>query len=439
MEHEGLILVNRLAVIRGGLHDCQVEHFDVHIKLIIAAIRILAAGERARVMLERDHTRRKRLAVCRDRHLDAGILRERRRLRVIAIGQRRLLACHIRGIGSSALVLPHDSTKVIGRIIRRCIVVNDGILKGDLRLVDIDRGRHSLGLLRLDCAIRVSSAIFRRDGHGHLIGVIGRVFNCAIYTVVDIHIVSHFLANGARGAKLFRRRYGAAVIDVRVLRSQLRSVDWNVHTRVIKVFDQRPIFVVNAGCISIIRRDVIAAEETRLRLDRERHDQTASVEVAVLFGVVLLTSGLRDEVCIIVKAGHLHRLAGHCRFQTGRRVIVFLPLEVTILIVSFFCGNGHLPVDRCCEVVRDSILHIGLCPKIDTGRGNIVADFLKDVVERISIARRQVIAITIFQARIYIPRGIHGCCIQVVGRDQVHEAIRLVCVVPVSGVFRKAF
>ena len=159
MEHEGLVRVDRCSVFRGLLNR-QVEHFDVHNELAMSRIKAAAWEVVVSRMHERNHVRRKRLVVCRDCHIHVSIFRERFFLRVIAIGQRRLLACHIRGIGSSALVLPHDSTKVI-LIIRRCIVVNDGILKGDLRLVDIDRGHHSLGSRRLDCAIRVVSAIFR--------------------------------------------------------------------------------------------------------------------------------------------------------------------------------------------------------------------------------------------------------------------------------------
>ena len=410
-EHEGLVRGNVLA----GLRDRQVERVDVHIKLIAAVIRILAAGERARVVAERNHVRRNIPLADPDRHLDAGILRERRRLGAVCEDQLGCLADHVFRIRRRGVMFPDDLRGVeIPAVIRALAEIHARILHSDHRLVHTDRGRcrgrrfYSCRAGGIGRSGRLGPNRRRRRIYAvarHVNGAVRRVSNIDKREIISSGVI--------RNTQLIGRRLRAQIIDIAVRAGQRRRQDRNICLRNIEQAGRNTLVRIDAGGIAV-GRHIVAANEAGAALDHKFHDELLPV------GAARVARLFRHVVLVEVKAGDAH---GPALGIDGRLNIARLDTRAERRACARAVCRIHMNVARVfgkCEIRRHNVPDNRLAVKVDIGAADILADGRKDLVQRRRVVRRQIIA--------------GGCALEVLRDLVAFDSLSPPVIIPIAAV-----
>ena len=205
------------------------------------------------------------ILVAGDRHLDVGVLRERILRRIIGICQPRRFAGHARGLGSSALVLPHDCAAV-AVIVSSFAVVDARVVERDLRLVDMNDRVNRRSLRNGGSACRSLLCRFRGDRNRHSVLAVSCIADISIARASNRDIPRLPSLQRRCCTQLRQRRRCIAIVDVARLGLKCAHLNRDVHFRLRELLYCFTSRCIDAG-LTAVRRDIVAAEEAVLWLD----------------------------------------------------------------------------------------------------------------------------------------------------------------------------
>ena len=373
----------------------------------------------------------------------------------------RFTTCHshVRGYCVSIIFLNMHPLDVISTIfrIRNTIpdkvlrqirfIINHSILELHLRLEDFDVGLSITRFLTYRCTVCTSTIIFGPNSHSYRVGlvisntiqfsydltilVLNLDSNCDIFIlpagqpVIDrirgqIQVYKVYIANlnGCAGLQLVS---GKVSEKINILLSCFHShiADRNINLRFVESQNRILSICIFIDACTGVGVDIIAAEETIFGLDIEADYQlvTAVTRCAIFSNranIVFSKVKSTDTDLIAIQSGNCTLITAACSTEDKTIVVLSGALIGIQLNTRNRCIIGQSKGRR--DDVFDDRFGTQRCSR--TAFLNLVRDLLEDVVQRVRVRRREIVARSLWRSFI-------------VGKI-LHEPVGFLCIIITS-------